>query len=94
MANTTNNARELAQKVREALWAEWQGAAGGSLQSAVVYRRLVDEGVEVPGYQMSAILNSFKVGGLITAAPCSQREDDIREHGDLLIREVHSNLCH
>jgi hypothetical protein len=43
---------------------------------------------------MSAILNSFKVGGLITAAPCSQREDDIREHGDLLIREVHSNLCH
>jgi hypothetical protein len=26
-------------------------------------RRLLEEGVEVPGYQMSAILNSFKVGG-------------------------------
>jgi hypothetical protein len=40
---------------------EWQGA-GGSLHSAVVYRRLLEEGVEAPGYQMSAILNAFKVG--------------------------------
>jgi hypothetical protein len=89
---TPNNARELAEKVREALCAEWQGA-GGSLQSAVVYRRLLEEGVEVPGYQMSAILNSFKVGALITAAPGPQREEDVREHGDLLIRGVHSDLC-
>jgi hypothetical protein len=83
----------LAKKVREALWAEWQGA-GGSLQSAVVYRRLIEEGVEVPGYQMSAILNSFKVGGLITAPQRLQREEDVREHGDLLIVGVHSDLCH
>ena len=94
MATTTNNARELAQKVREALWAEWQGAAGGSLQSAVVYGRLVDEGVEVPGYQMSAILNSFKVGGLITVSHRPQREEDVREHGDLVIMGVRSDLCH
>ena len=62
MATTPNNARELAEKVREALCTEWQDA-GGSLQSAAVYGRLLEEGVEVPGYQMSAILNSFKVGG-------------------------------
>ena len=93
MATTPNNARELAQKVREALCAEWQGA-GGSLQSAVVYRRLIEEGVEVPGYQMSAILNSFKVGGLITAPQRLQREEDVREHGDLLIVGVRSDLCH
>ena len=93
MANTTNNAPELAQKVREALWAEWQGA-GGSLHSAVVYRRLVDEGVEVPGYQMSAILSSFKVGGLITVPHRPQREEDVREHGDLVIMGVRSDLCH
>ena len=73
---------------------EWQGAEG-SLQSAMVYRRLLEEGVEVPGYQMSAILNSFRVGGLITAAHDGpQREEDVREHGDLLIRGVHSDLCH
>ncbi len=90
---TPTNARELAEKVREALCAEWQ-SAGGSLQSAVVYRRLLEEGVEVPSYQMSAILNSFKVGGLITAPHDGpQREDDVREHGDLLITGVHSDLC-
>ena len=90
---TPNSARGLAAKVREAICAEWQGAEG-HLQSAIVYRRLLEEGVEVPGYQMSAILNSLRVGGLITAAPCSQREEDTREHGDLLIRDVHSDLCH
>ena len=90
---TPTNAPELAEKVREALCAEWQGA-GGSLQSAVVYRRLLEEGVEVPGYQMSAILNSFKVGGLITAPHRPQCEEDVREHGDLLIMGVHSDLCH
>ena len=92
MATTPNNARELAEKVREALCTEWQDA-GGSLQSAVVYGRLLEEGVEVPGYQMSAILNSFKVGGLITAPQRPQREEDVREHGDLLIMSVHSDLC-
>jgi hypothetical protein len=93
VATSPNSARELAEKVREALCAEWQGAEG-SLQSAVVYRRLLEEGVEVPGYQMSAILNSFRVGGLIMAPHNGpQREEDVREHGDLLITGVHSDLC-
>ena len=91
MANG-DNARELAERVREAICGEWQGA-GGSLESAVVYQRLLEEGVEVPGYQMSAILNAFKVGGLITAPPGSQHEEDVRKHGDLLIRGVSSDLC-
>jgi len=87
------DARELAEKVREVICEEWQ-SAGGSLQSAVVYQRLLEEGVEVPSYQMSAILNAFKVGGLITAPPCSQREEEeVRKHGDLLITSVSSDLC-
>ncbi len=89
---TANNARELAEKVREALCAEWQDA-GDSLHSAVVYGRLLEEGVEVPGYQMSAILNSFKVGGLITAPQRPQREEEGRKHGDFLITSVHPELC-
>jgi hypothetical protein len=94
---TANNARELAEKVREVICAEWQGAEG-ALQSAVVYGRLLEEGVEVPGYQMSAILNSFKVGGLITAPhgllrEKDVREEDVREHGDLVIMGVRSDLC-
>ncbi len=89
---TQNNARELAQKVREIICEEWQGA-GGSLYSAVIYQRLLEEGVEVPGYQMSAILNAFKVGSLITASLRTQREEEVREHGDFLITSVHSALC-
>jgi hypothetical protein len=92
---TTNahDASELAEKVRQVICAEWQGA-GGSLQSAVVYQRLLEEGVEVPAYQMSAILNAFKVGGLIAASVVAQREEEVRKHGDLLIRGVSSELCH
>jgi hypothetical protein len=92
--NAHHDASELAEKVREAICAEWQGA-GGSLQSAIVYQRLVEEGVEVPGYQMSAILNAFRVGGLIAASVSPQREEEeVRKHGDLLIRGVSSELCH
>jgi hypothetical protein len=87
-----HDARELAEKVRELICEEWQGAEG-SLYSAVICQRLFEEGVEVPGYQMSAILNAFKVGGLITASLRTQREEDVREHGDFLITSVHSDLC-
>jgi hypothetical protein len=89
---TASDARELAEKVRDVLCAEWQGA-GGSLRSSVVYGRLLEDGIEVPGYQMSAILNSLKVGGLITAPYRPQREEEVREHGDLLITGVHPDLC-
>ena len=87
-----NNARELAEKVREVICAEWQGA-GGSLESAVVYRRLLEEGVEVPRYQMSAILNAFRVGRMITVSLRPQREEEVRKHGDLLISGVSPDLC-
>ena len=87
-----DDTRELAEKVREVICEEWQGA-GGSLQSALVYQRLLEEGVEVPGYQMSAILNAFKVGELIVAPPKPQREEDVRKHGDLLITGVSADLC-
>ena len=64
------------------------------MESAVVYQRLLEEGVEVSGYQMSAILNAFKLGGLIMAPLRSQNEEELRKHGDVLIRSVSANLCH
>ena len=88
----TDDAPELTEKVREVICVEWQ-SAGGALQSAVVYQRLLEEGVEVPGYQMSAILNAFKVGGLIKVSLRPQREEEVRKHGDLLIEGVSSDLC-
>jgi len=92
MANR-HDTRELAEKVREVICEEWQ-VAGGSLESAIVYQRLLEKGIEVPGYQMSAILNAFKVGGLIAAPPKLQHEEaEVRKHGDLLITSVSSDLC-
>jgi hypothetical protein len=72
---------------------------GGLSAESSTLLTLLEEGVEIPGYQMSAILNSFKVGGLITSAHIPQREEDVREHGGLLTMGVHSvgvhaDLCH
>jgi hypothetical protein len=63
------------------------------LESAVVYRLLLEEGSEVPDYQMGAILNPFRVGGLLTVLLRPQREEEVRKHGDLLISGVRSDLC-
>jgi hypothetical protein len=89
---TPNNTRQLAEKVRQIICEEWQ-VAGGSLYSAVIYQRLLEEGVEVPGYQMSAVLNAFKVGSLITASLRTQCEEEVRKHGYFLIKCVHCDLC-
>jgi hypothetical protein len=89
----THDVRGLAEKVREVICQEWRKGAAGSLESAVAYQRLLEEGVEVPGYQMSAILNAFRVGGLITAPLRPQSEEEVRKHGDLLIQDVSSDLC-
>ena len=91
MANS-DSSRELAEKIRKVICEEWEGA-GGSLESAVVYRLLLEEGLEVPDYQMSAILNAFRVGSLITVLLRPQREEEVRKHGDLLISGVSPDLC-
>ena len=91
MANS-DGGRELAEKVREVISEEWEGA-GGSLESAVIYRLLLEEGSEVPDYQMSAILNAFRVGGLLTVLLRPQCEEEVRKHGDLLISGVSPDLC-
>jgi hypothetical protein len=83
----------VAEKVRDVICEEWQ-RAGGSLESAVIYERLLAQGVEVADYQMSAILNAFVVGRLITLTPRRQREEETRKHGDILIIGVSPDLCH
>ena len=85
--------KELAEKVRDAICEEWQ-RAGDSLESAVIYDRLLAQEVEVADYQMSAILNAFVVGRLITLTPRQQREEQTRKHGDVLISGVSPHLCH
>jgi hypothetical protein len=88
------SARELAKKVRQIICQEWEEGAGGSLESVVVHQRLLEEGVDVPDYHMSAILNALRVGGLITVRLRPQRsEEEVRKHGDLLITGLSPGLC-
>lgn len=84
--------RTLAEKVREIICDEWSGE-GGSVESAVVYQRLLREGAEVPDYAMSAVLNAFRVGGLINVPIRDPREEEVRKHGDLSINGVSPLLC-
>jgi hypothetical protein len=88
--------KELAEKVRDVICEEWQRAGGSldSLESAVIYDRLLAQEVEVADYQMSAILNAFVVGRLIMLTPRRQREEETRKHGDVLISDVSPGLCH
>ena len=58
----------------------------------MVYQQLLEEGLEVPWYQMSAILNACKVGGLTMAPPGLQCEEAVRKHGGLLIIGVSFTL--
>jgi len=88
----SDSGRELAEKISKVICEQWEGA-GGSLESAVVYRLLLEEGLEVPDYQMSAILNAFRVGNLITVLLRPQLEEEVRKHGDLLINGVSPDLC-
>ncbi len=82
--------------MREVICEEWQRAGDSldALESAVIYDRLLAEEVEVADYQMSAILNAFVVGRLITLTPRRQREEETRKHGDVLISDVSPHLCH
>ena len=88
----TDSGRELAENVRKVICEEWEGA-GGSLESAVVYQRLLEQGLEVIDYQLSASLNAFRVGTLLTVLLRPQREEEVRKHGDLLISSVSPDLC-
>ncbi|HET7479945.1 MAG TPA: hypothetical protein VFJ72_10580 [Rubrobacteraceae bacterium] len=63
------------------------------MESAVVYQRLLREGAEVPDYAMSAVLNAFRVGGLINVPIRDPREEEVRKHGDLSINGVSPLLC-
>jgi hypothetical protein len=42
---------------------------------------------------MSAVLNAFRVGGLIMVPPRHLREEEVRKHGDVSIKGVSPDLC-
>ena len=88
--------KELAEKVRDVICEEWQRSGGSldALESVVIYERLLAQEVEVANYQMSAILNAFVVGRLITLTPRQQRELTLLIRISPCLRVSSSDLCH
>jgi hypothetical protein len=71
---------------------EWPRSKG-SLDSSVVYARLLVERAELPDYAMHDALKRLEED-LIIALPAEIRSDDeVREHGGMTIGGVDTNFC-
>jgi hypothetical protein len=72
---------ELARKVMDVICREWPRLRG-SLDSSVIYTRLIEEGVDPPDYAMCDALNRLD-GWFIRPYFGRRSEDQIRVHGRL-----------
>src|SRR5829696_9942988 len=83
----------LARRVMVAICREWPRSKG-SLDSSVVYARLVVERAELPNYAMHDALKRLEEKDLIIAPPAEIRSDDeVRAHGGMTIEGVDTNFC-
>jgi hypothetical protein len=82
---------ELARKVMGVICREWPRLRG-SLDSSVIYTRLIEEGVDPPDYAMHDALKRLD-GWFITPYLGRRSEDQIRVHGGMRIGGVNTSLC-
>ena len=82
---------ELARKVMDVICREWPRLRG-SLDSSVIYTRLIEEGVDPPDYAMCDALKRLD-GWFITPYLGRRSEDQIRVHGGMRIGGVNTSLC-
>ena len=82
---------ELARKVMGVICREWPRLRS-SLDSSVIYTRLIEEGVDPPDYAMHDALN--RLDGWFIRPYLGRRSDDqIRVHGGVSIGGVNTDLC-
>ncbi len=83
----------LSRRVMVAICREWPRSKG-SLDSSVVYARLVVERAELPDYAMHDALKRLEEGDLIIATYRGRQSDDeVRVHGGMTIGGVDTNFC-
>jgi hypothetical protein len=82
---------ELARQVMAVICREW-ARLRPSLDSSVVYTRLIEEGVDPPDYAMRDALN--RLNGWFIRPYLGRRSDDqVRAHGGMSIGGVNTDLC-
>jgi hypothetical protein len=83
--------KELTREVMAVICREWPRSRP-SLDSSVVYTRLIEEGVDPPDYAMRDALN--RLNGWFISPYLGRRSDDqIRVHGGMSIGGVNTDLC-
>ena len=65
----------------------------GYLESAIIYERLISEGVEVPDHAMSEILVELAKGGQIKLTMDTRPSDEPSKYGSMTIHSVSPELC-
>jgi hypothetical protein len=82
--------REVKERVWRICCEEWEHSKGSlldRLDSAVVYERLVAEGVELPDYALIEVLALLQ-DRIVTGPYFRRSEEDIRKHGGMMIMVV------
>jgi hypothetical protein len=83
--------KELARKVMAVICQEWPRWRP-SLDSSVVYIRLIEEGVDPPDYAMHDALKRLN-GWFITPYLGRRSDDQICVHGGMSLRGVNTDRC-
>jgi hypothetical protein len=89
---------ELGGKIKSII-CEWskrvkEGTESDSyLESAIIYERLVSEGVEVPDHAMSEILVELAKGGQIKLTMDTRPSGEPSKYGSMTIHGVSPDLC-
>ena len=82
----------LARRVMVAICREWPRSKG-SLDSSVVYARLVVERAELPYYAMHDALQRLAEVGAISGHRGRRSDDEVHEYGGMSIGGVDTGFC-
>jgi hypothetical protein len=82
----------LSRRVMVAICREWLRSKG-SLDSSVVYARLVVERAELPDYAMHDALKRLEEKNLIVTYLSRRSDDEVRASGGMTIGGVDTNFC-
>jgi hypothetical protein len=82
--------KDLIRAIRNVICDEWPKTH--QLSSETIYERLVEQGVTVPDYAMDDAFNSY-LGSLVSPVFHRPSEQEIRQHGGVVIGGVNELLC-
>jgi hypothetical protein len=82
----------LARRIMVAICREWPRSKG-SLDSSVVYARLIVERAGLPDYAMHDALERLEEEDLIATYRGRRSDDEVRLHGGMTIGGVDTNFC-